>query len=134
MNVTDSIGDMLTRIRNANSALKPEVLVPYSRLKAEVAKVLKREGYIADFYAEKLENGKNSHMAAMNVQLFSDGTGNNSKDFDGLTKLIPTSPVTGTVGSVNRATFSWWRSQTTSGAKTTTIYDNLRSAMRSIAP
>jgi len=58
MNVTDSIGDMLTRIRNANRALKPEVLVPYSRLKAEIAKVLKREGYIADFYAEKLENGR----------------------------------------------------------------------------
>jgi small subunit ribosomal protein S8 len=58
MNVTDSIGDMLTRIRNANSALKPDVLVPYSRLKAEIAKVLKREGYIADFYAEKLENGR----------------------------------------------------------------------------
>jgi small subunit ribosomal protein S8 len=58
MNVTDSIGDMLTRIRNANSALKPEVLVPYSRLKAEIAKVLKREGYVADFYAEKLENGR----------------------------------------------------------------------------
>src|SRR5882724_1414469 len=58
MNVTDSIGDMLTRIRNANSALKPDVLVPYSRLKAEIAKVLKRQGYIADFYAEKLENGR----------------------------------------------------------------------------
>jgi small subunit ribosomal protein S8 len=58
MNVTDSIGDMLTRIRNANGALKPDVLVPYSRLKAEIAKVLKREGYIADFYAEKLENGR----------------------------------------------------------------------------
>lgn len=58
MNVTDSIGDMLTRIRNANSALKPEVLMPYSRLKAELAKVLKREGYVADFYAEKLENGR----------------------------------------------------------------------------
>lgn len=49
---------MLTRIRNANTALKPDVLVPYSRLKAEIAKVLKREGYIADFYAEKLENGR----------------------------------------------------------------------------
>jgi small subunit ribosomal protein S8 len=58
MNVTESIGDMLTRIRNANSAFKPDVLVPYSRLKAEIAKVLKREGYIADFYAEKLENGR----------------------------------------------------------------------------
>jgi len=49
---------MLTRIRNANSALKPEVIMPYSRLKAEIAKVLKREGYIADFYAEKLESGR----------------------------------------------------------------------------
>jgi small subunit ribosomal protein S8 len=49
---------MLTRIRNANTALKADVLVPYSRLKAEIAKVLKREGYIADFYAEKLENGR----------------------------------------------------------------------------
>ena len=58
MNVTDSIGDMLTRIRNANQALKPEVLVPYSRLKAEIAQVLKREGYVADFYAEKLEGSK----------------------------------------------------------------------------
>jgi small subunit ribosomal protein S8 len=58
MNVTDSIGDMLTRIRNANRALNPEVLVPYSRLKAEIAKVLKREGYIADFYAEKQENDR----------------------------------------------------------------------------
>jgi len=58
MNVTDSIGDMLTRIRNANRALKPDVIVPYSRLKAEIAKVLKRQGYIADFYAEKLENGR----------------------------------------------------------------------------
>jgi small subunit ribosomal protein S8 len=58
MNITDSIGDMLTRIRNANSALKTDVLVPYSRLKAEIAKVLKREGYLADFYAEKQENGR----------------------------------------------------------------------------
>lgn len=49
---------MLTRIRNANQALKVDVVVPYSRLKAEVARVLKREGYIADFYAEKLEGGK----------------------------------------------------------------------------
>jgi len=49
---------MLTRIRNANQALKPEVLIPYARLKAEIAKVLKREGYIADFYAEKQEDGR----------------------------------------------------------------------------
>ncbi len=58
MNVTDPIADLLTRIRNANGALKENVDVPYSRLKLEIAKVLKREGYIADAYVEKLEGGK----------------------------------------------------------------------------
>lgn len=56
MNVTDPIADMLTRIRNANRAGKPEVDIPHSRLKAEVANVLKREGYIASFYQEKKED------------------------------------------------------------------------------
>jgi small subunit ribosomal protein S8 len=58
MNVTDPIADMLTRIRNANRASKAETEIPYSRLKAEVARVLKQNGYVADFYAEKLENGR----------------------------------------------------------------------------
>src|SRR2546422_11421247 len=57
MNQTDPIADLLTRIRNANSALKPETSVPYSRLKGEVTKVLKKNGYIADFYVEKQEKG-----------------------------------------------------------------------------
>jgi small subunit ribosomal protein S8 len=57
MNQTDPIADMLTRIRNANRALKPETAVPYSRLKGEIAKVLKREGYIADYYVEKQPRG-----------------------------------------------------------------------------
>jgi len=57
MNQTDPIADLLTHIRNANSALKPETSVPYSKLKGEVAKVLKKNGYIADFYVEKQEKG-----------------------------------------------------------------------------
>lgn len=57
MNQTDPIADMLTRIRNANRALKPETSMPYSRIRGEIAKVLKREGYIADFYVEKQETG-----------------------------------------------------------------------------
>ncbi len=57
MNQTDPIADLLTRIRNANTALKPETTVPYSRLKGEVVKVLKKNGYIADFYVEKQEEG-----------------------------------------------------------------------------
>jgi small subunit ribosomal protein S8 len=58
MNVTDPIADMLTRIRNANRAGRAELEVPHSRLKAEVARVLKQNGYITDFYAEKKEGGK----------------------------------------------------------------------------
>ncbi|MBX7246514.1 MAG: 30S ribosomal protein S8 [Candidatus Sumerlaeaceae bacterium] len=46
MPVTDPIADMLTRIRNANAARKEEVEVPFSKLKWEIAKILKEEGYI----------------------------------------------------------------------------------------
>jgi small subunit ribosomal protein S8 len=50
--VSDPIGDMLTRIRNANSARHAEVRVPASRLKVEVARVLRDEGYIATYEME----------------------------------------------------------------------------------
>ena len=50
--LTDPIADMLTRIRNANAARHPEVKVPASRLKLEIARVLKDEGYIAGFDVE----------------------------------------------------------------------------------
>ena len=49
MNMTDPIGDMLTRIRNGVRARAPRVDVPASRLKTEIAKILKEEGYIANF-------------------------------------------------------------------------------------
>jgi len=50
--VTDPISDMLTRIRNANRALLPGVEMPHSRIKASIAAILKREGYISDFAVE----------------------------------------------------------------------------------
>jgi small subunit ribosomal protein S8 len=46
--MTDSISDMLTRIRNASQALLPEVTIPHSRLKESIARVLKREGYVVE--------------------------------------------------------------------------------------
>ncbi len=46
MSMTDPIADMLTRIRNANQALLERVDIPASRLKVEIAKVLKAEGFI----------------------------------------------------------------------------------------
>ncbi|GAB4243187.1 MAG: 30S ribosomal protein S8 [Thermoleophilia bacterium] len=53
---TDPIADMLTRIRNANKALMPEAQMPSSRMKVEIARILKEEGYITDFRVEKGES------------------------------------------------------------------------------
>ena len=47
--LTDPIADMLTRIRNANKAMHEEAKMPASRLKAEIARLLKEEGYIRDY-------------------------------------------------------------------------------------
>jgi len=54
---TDPIADMLTRIRNANMVSHQEVEMPSSKLKVELAKLLKSEGYIAD-YSENQVEGK----------------------------------------------------------------------------
>ena len=47
--MTDPIADMLTRIRNANLALKPDVGMPASKLKEEIAKILVAEGYVGGY-------------------------------------------------------------------------------------
>ena len=59
MTMTDPIADMLTRLRNGNSAYHDEVVMPHSKLKSHIAEILKREGYISGFRAEQGEKGKN---------------------------------------------------------------------------
>ena len=54
--VTDTIADMLTRIRNANAMRYTEVSVPASNLKIELAKILKEEGFINDYKVVKGDN------------------------------------------------------------------------------
>lgn len=56
--MTDPIADMLTRLRNAARAHKPEFMVPYSKLKSEIARILEKEGYIAGFELERTEKGR----------------------------------------------------------------------------
>ena len=56
--VTDPIADMLTRIRNANQMRYKEVEVPASKMKKEIARILKSEGFIVD-YKEKKNNIQN---------------------------------------------------------------------------
>lgn len=50
--MTDPISDMLTRIRNANLALLPVVEIPHSKMKENIAKILKKEGYISEVAVE----------------------------------------------------------------------------------
>jgi small subunit ribosomal protein S8 len=54
--LTDPIADMLTRIRNANRALHDTVEMPTSRLKEEIARLLKEEGYIREYHVRKGES------------------------------------------------------------------------------
>ncbi len=60
MGMSDPIADMLTRIRNANTAKFDEVLVPMSKIKLSIAQILKDEGYIGNY--EIVENGKFSDI------------------------------------------------------------------------
>ncbi len=68
---TDPIADMLTRIRNANVVSHPEVEMPASKLKIEMAKLLKDEGYISNY--EIKESGK---FKVLNIALKYDAQNN----------------------------------------------------------
>ncbi|WP_347350819.1 30S ribosomal protein S8 [Intrasporangium sp.] len=58
MTMTDPIADMLTRVRNANSAYHDAVSMPYSKLKKNIAEILQSEGYIAGWKVEPGEVGQ----------------------------------------------------------------------------
>src|SRR6201987_6274384 len=58
MTMTDPFSDFLTRLRNANSAYHDEVMLPHSKIKANIAEILKREGYITDYHTEDARVGK----------------------------------------------------------------------------
>ena len=62
MNVTDPIADMLTRIRNANSANKAEVSMPSSKKLVEIARVIYEEGYIEGYTVEDTVPQKTLHI------------------------------------------------------------------------
>ena len=57
MSLTDPVADLLTRIRNAINARQQKIDVPASNLKAEIARILKEEGYLSNFKATE-ENGR----------------------------------------------------------------------------
>jgi small subunit ribosomal protein S8 len=62
MTMTDPIADMLTRLRNANTAYHDTVVMPHSKIKAGIAEILKQEGYIAGWNVEDAEVGKSLRL------------------------------------------------------------------------
>lgn len=69
--MTDPIADMLTRIRNAIIAEHKELKVPYSKIKAEIARVLREEGYILNYDIAEEKSIKNIQI---NLKYLNDGT------------------------------------------------------------
>lgn len=67
MVVTDPIADMLTRIRNASSVKHESVDVPASKLKAELARIFKEEGYISDY--KLIDDGKHGRQGIIRIYL-----------------------------------------------------------------
>ena len=63
--MTDPIADMLTGIRNASKVRKAQVFVPFSKIKLEIARILKRQGYITDFTEVKPDETDNKFGGIM---------------------------------------------------------------------
>ncbi|MBC3843859.1 30S ribosomal protein S8 [Streptacidiphilus sp. 4-A2] len=58
MTMTDPIADMLTRLRNANSAYHDAVVMPHSKIKTHIAEILQQEGYITGWKVEEPKEGE----------------------------------------------------------------------------
>lgn len=58
----DTVADMLTCVRNANQALKPNVVVRHSKLKENIARILKQEGYVRDYSVSDDETTKKREL------------------------------------------------------------------------
>ena len=69
--MTDPVADMLTRIRNANKAMHDRVAMPSSRMKREIARLLKDEGYIKDYFVleRKDDHGEEAPFDTLVIEL-----------------------------------------------------------------
>jgi small subunit ribosomal protein S8 len=66
--MTDPIADMLSRLRNANTAFHDTVEMPHSKLKAHIAEILKQEGYIAGFKVQDAPEGQVGRVLAIDLK------------------------------------------------------------------
>lgn len=107
MSVTDPIADMLTRIRNGSRAGLKVVQMPHSALKGEVARVLKKEGYVTDFVTEGHAGKK---FLCVHLKYGADETpvirGLRRVSKPGLRRYVPSAKIPRVVGGMGVAVLS----------------------------
>ena len=98
--LSDPIADFLTRLRNAGTARKTEVIAPYSKIKAEVARILKQEGYIANYEVDTTGKFPQIKVTTKNHNRTSAITGLKRISKPGLRKYIGASEIPRVLGGM----------------------------------
>ena len=98
--LSDPIADFLTRLRNAGTARKAEVLAPYSKIKAEIAHILKQEGYIKDYEVDTTGKFPQIKVATKVVNRTSAITGLKRVSRPGLRKYVGSSEIPRVLGGM----------------------------------
>jgi small subunit ribosomal protein S8 len=98
--ISDPIADFLTRLRNGGTARKSEILAPYSKMKAEIAKILKQEGYITDYEVDTTGKFPQIKVTAKVVNRISAITGLKRISKPGLRKYVASSEIPRVLGGM----------------------------------
>jgi len=104
--LTDPIADFLTRIRNSSAAGQEETTAPYSKIKGEIARILKQEGYITDYTVESEGNQPKIRVRNKYVNRSSAITGLKRVSKPGLRKYVGVTEVPRVLGGMGIAILS----------------------------
>jgi len=98
--LSDPIADFLTRLRNAGAARKEEVRAPYSKIKAEIARILKQEGYISDYAVDTTGTFPQIKVTTKNLNRTSAITGLKRISKPGLRRYVGASEIPKVLGGM----------------------------------
>lgn len=98
--LSDPIADFLTRLRNAGAARKEEVRAPYSKIKAEIARILKQEGYISDYSVDTTGTFPEIKVTTKNMNRASAITGLKRISKPGLRRYVGASEIPKVLGGM----------------------------------
>lgn len=98
--ISDPIADFLTRLRNAGTARKADVAAPYSKIKAEIAGILKQEGYISDYEVDTTGTFPEIRVAIKLVNRTSAITGLKRISKPGLRKYVGATEIPRVLGGM----------------------------------